>query len=442
MKSIFSRITMSAFLKRNLGYAAVSALYIAYLVTVIRSAWMCDDAFITLRTVDNFVNGFGLTWNVGERVQVYTHPLWMFFISGLYVFTREPFYTVIFASIVLCAGAVVLLISTQRYRPAVLLLPLTVFILSRSFIDYSTSGLEQPMSFLLLALFFRLTYHKDQTPVSCGLAAITAAAATLNRTDSLLLFLPTLLVTIWDNRSLRTLIYVLVAFLPFVLWELFSLFYYGFLAPNTAFVKLGHGIPTSMIVAQGFSYFRESFKNDPLTLFAISAGILTVFYKRNRAYLPSALGVVLYCTYIVYIGGDFMSGRFFAAPLFAAVYLLLRFFENQRPKIIGAGLAAAVCLGMMSPYPTIFSDPNYGENRKVWGDLIDRTGIADERGFWFHCAGLLSDKRESGSTDCGRKAYVSGLTRRNETYIKSGGGRFFGVLRWTRDLHFGRVGNH
>ena len=47
----------------------------AYAILLVRTAWMCDDAFITLRTVDNFVQGYGLVWNVGERVQVYTHPL-------------------------------------------------------------------------------------------------------------------------------------------------------------------------------------------------------------------------------------------------------------------------------------------------------------------------------------------------------------------------------
>ena len=42
------------------------------------NAWVGDDAYITFRTVDNFVNGYGLTWNTSERVQAYTHPLWMF----------------------------------------------------------------------------------------------------------------------------------------------------------------------------------------------------------------------------------------------------------------------------------------------------------------------------------------------------------------------------
>ena len=34
--------------------------------------------YITFRTARNFWNGRGLTWNPDERVQAYTHPLWMF----------------------------------------------------------------------------------------------------------------------------------------------------------------------------------------------------------------------------------------------------------------------------------------------------------------------------------------------------------------------------
>jgi hypothetical protein len=75
-------------------FVAVSLFGFAVIVVV--NAWMADDAFITLRTVDNFVAGHGLTWNVQERVQAYTHPLWMFLLSLLYVFTREPYFTGIF----------------------------------------------------------------------------------------------------------------------------------------------------------------------------------------------------------------------------------------------------------------------------------------------------------------------------------------------------------
>ena len=58
-----------------------------------------DDAFITFRTVDNFINGYGLTWNTTERVQAYTNPLWMFLVSAVYFFTQEIFYTPLYLSI-------------------------------------------------------------------------------------------------------------------------------------------------------------------------------------------------------------------------------------------------------------------------------------------------------------------------------------------------------
>ena len=42
----------------------------AVLGVVIAQAWVSDDAFITFRVIDNFVNGHGLRWNVDERVEV------------------------------------------------------------------------------------------------------------------------------------------------------------------------------------------------------------------------------------------------------------------------------------------------------------------------------------------------------------------------------------
>jgi arabinofuranosyltransferase len=53
---------------------AVAAIAV-YLVIVLRAAWVSDDSFITMRTVDNWLQG-RLRWNTDERVQAYTHPLW------------------------------------------------------------------------------------------------------------------------------------------------------------------------------------------------------------------------------------------------------------------------------------------------------------------------------------------------------------------------------
>src|ERR1700743_1067969 len=71
-----------------------------FLYVLIRTAWVCDDAYIIFRTVDNFANGFGPRWNVDERVQAYTCPLWMFVLTSVYACSREIFYTSITLSII------------------------------------------------------------------------------------------------------------------------------------------------------------------------------------------------------------------------------------------------------------------------------------------------------------------------------------------------------
>lgn len=62
-------------------------LLIPFTLVFLNTAWVAEDAFITFRAVDNLLKGFGPVWNIGERVQVYTHPLWYFFLSiGTFVF--------------------------------------------------------------------------------------------------------------------------------------------------------------------------------------------------------------------------------------------------------------------------------------------------------------------------------------------------------------------
>src|SRR5882762_6634227 len=38
------------------------------LFVIVKDAWLSDDSYITMRVVDNFIRGYGLTWNIDERV--------------------------------------------------------------------------------------------------------------------------------------------------------------------------------------------------------------------------------------------------------------------------------------------------------------------------------------------------------------------------------------
>jgi arabinofuranosyltransferase len=362
----------------------------AFFMLILRRAWLSDDAYITYRTVDNLVNGFRLTWNTPERVQGYTHPLWMFLLSLVYLFTHEMYFTAIVVSLVISMAAVGLFSLRLAKSTSAALLGLLVLGFSNAFVDYSTSGLENPLTHLLLILFFLVFFHSDfYRPRILFWLSVIASLATVNRMDSLLLFAPALLAAWLESmRKGEALKWVALGQVPLVVWELFSVFYYGFPFPNTAYAKLNTGIPGSELALQGLSYLKNSLVNDPLTLTVILVGIITALVTKNWRWLAAGFGIILYLLYVVKIGGDFMSGRFLAAPLLAAVVVISQ-VDMAQFKTLPAALifAAVVGLGLSAPLPSYRTDPPQGMS------LVDASGVADERAWYFKDVGLINARR-------------------------------------------------
>jgi arabinofuranosyltransferase len=137
-------------LRRGILVVAI-VLYAAF---VIRTSWVSDDAFITLRVVDNTVHGFGPRWNVAERVQVFTHPLWFLALTPAYAVVREPYLTATALGWLASLAAIAVVAwRLGRRDPLVAAGAIGALALSRAYVDYSTSGLENPLTHLLLALF-------------------------------------------------------------------------------------------------------------------------------------------------------------------------------------------------------------------------------------------------------------------------------------------------
>lgn len=384
----------------------------AFTLLFLRTAWVGDDAYITLRTVDNFVNGFGLTWNVAERVQAYTHPLWMFLLTAIYLPTRNAYLTVLLASFL----ASILTFWLVARRDAFAALGLLTLLLSKAFMDYSASGLENPLTHLLLVLFFIAFVEKSSSPFRL---AFLASLIALNRQDTILFALPALAYILlvpslregysrrsnppfgkeiasppsFDSAPLRsgrrlamTVRDLLLGFLPLLLWEAFSLFYYGFPFPNTYYAKLGAGIPKAELFVQGLIYLLDSLQRDPLTLTVITAGILLALARGLTRERLLALGSVIYLAYVLSIGGDFMSGRFLTASLIIGILLLMRLIQNFATPWKCTALATVIILGMFAKPINFILDLN--QPRFTERDLV--TGINDERAYYYPISGLLN----------------------------------------------------
>jgi len=348
---------------------------------VIRTAWLAEDAFITFRTVDNFIHGYGLTWNIAERVQAYTNPLWLFLVSFFYFFTREIYYTSIFLSLTVSLLAVLVFSLRISASTRATLLAAAILISSKAFTDYSTSGMENPLTHLLLAVFAAVYLRGEGDERWLFALALIAGLGALNRMDAVLLFLPAVVYSLWPMRSAKNLGIVLAGFAPIILWELFSLFYYGFVFPNTAYAKLATGVPAAERMRHGLFYLLNSLQIDPLTLVVTLVGIAVPVVHGARRQVPLAAGGVLYLIYVVAIGGGFMSGRFLAAPFWCSVLLICRHFPFSSRRIWAAALCAALLVGWLSPYTPYSSGGDY-KPEKAREHL-------DERGNFYQNTGLL-----------------------------------------------------
>lgn len=384
-------------------------MLIFFVVVLIRNAWIGDDAFITFRTVDNFVNGYGLTWNPGERVQAFTNPLWALLLSGFYIITGEIYYTSIFVCIVLSLMTIMFLsLKTSRNISNAFLI-ITIAIFSKSFIDYSISGLENVLTHFLLVVFgFVFLTYKISERTLFLLSAI-AALGILNRMDTILIFVPAIVYVFFKIRTRKGFLLSVFGFLPFILWEIFSLIYYGFPFPNTFYAKIHTGLPIDEIMQQGIIYYLETINQDPLTIIIIVAGISVAFMSKNRRSLLIAAGVILYMLYIVRIGGDFMMGRFFSAPFVVALLLISRIKlpETWQGKLLP--FIPIIILGLIVPHSPVFCESSYVSRS------IKPNGIADEKGFYFQNSTLFNDNHDNFMPDHRWAKYGIDLRERKDS---------------------------
>jgi len=354
------------------------------------TAWVADDAYITLRTADNFMHGYGLRWNVAERVQAYTHPLWLGLITAAYSVTREPYFTVIALSIVLAVVAIHLLVRLVAVDVAAAIAAVLVLGLSKAFVDYATSGLETPLTYLLLVAFF-IPYFRPLARFRLQSLALVAALLALTDATAVWLVLPAIAVTAWRDGWRRSIVPIVFGLWPVLIWEAFSVIYYGSLLPNPTYARLLSGMPHARIVKHGLVYLLDSVNLDPFTLGAIAFAGVLAFTDRIRGARPVAIGMAAYLAAVVWMGGDVLSGKLLAAPLLCASVVISQLELATWPTSRRVELATiAAVLGLMAARPMFSNVP-----MSRLPIVSETSGIVDARMRAYPRTGLLNARRES-----------------------------------------------
>lgn len=345
---------------------------------VVRQFWISDDAFITFRVLNNLHEGFGARFNIHERVQVYTHPLWFLLLAAGNLSLNSP----IVSSVVLSVSCIALtwyvaVLSLRRHHTETALALggfLGLLLSSKAFVDYTSSGLETPLSYFLVGVLVALTFSEK-----CRVQQVLflSALLILTRHDQALLVAPAsvfLAYQVWKKsgtvamlRKASPAVFVLAC------WHLFSLLYYGFLVPNTAYAKLNIPFARSDVLEQGWWYFQESWHFDPATLLLQVAALVVVFLRKSITGFLCMLGVVGYLGYVYWIGGDFMGGRFFAVPFCLSAFVFSLLVPAR--VLAGVGIVAAL-YSLTVVYQPGTSDVTTATSRPFFH------GISDEKSFY------------------------------------------------------------
>lgn len=352
-------MTGATFVVLGLGYGLAQHL-----------RWYGDDIFITLRYAENFLLGHGLVYNVGERVDGFTHFLWL----AVLIACGRAGADLLGASLtlgVLSFVGVLGLFALVSYRTAPrtarLVLPITSLALVAN-LDcriWATSGLETAFLTLLLSLAFVTAFFiRIRQAVRVVLVGTFLALAALTRPDAVLfwaagfLFLAARLVlgNASRKRAVRDLVlFALPACLLVAPYEVWRTAYYGDIFPNTYYAKSAG----TSYYSQGVYFLWLYFRAHPTSLLFLAAvPLLAGRFSKGEppprtapgaARVPALAALVAVAGYLVFfvarVGGGFMYARF-VVPVLPFVYYLI---EWSVWRLAGRRTAAALAVLLALP---------------------------------------------------------------------------------------------
>jgi hypothetical protein len=317
---------------RNRSSVIIVALVLLALIIGWINRFVQDDAFISFHYARNLVEGNGLTW-FGTRVEGYTNYLWVLWIAlGLKV-GIDPILWSYVGGLTSFALAVYALWRTSNLLfgeslPAVL--AVLLFVTDLSVASFATGGLETMLQTALWSLSLYVLFKMERAISAKSLLALSLllAAAVLTRLDSAVPgFLITMAVVIALAKRRYPLRYYLWFALPFALivgtWFAWKLSYYGSILPNTYFSRMGSEFEFNR---NGFVYLFRFFHWYLIWPFLV-LGALAWLIKRDhldRKILYLVLHIVIWCVYVIAVGGDFMEFRFMV-PILPLLFIVLSY---------------------------------------------------------------------------------------------------------------------
>lgn len=344
--------------------------------------FLSDDSLISLRYVQRFIEGKGLTWNDGHPVEGYSNLLWILMISLLAKLGMNLIFAARVLGIVCSVSTLAVICSyfkTKNIRKEYVFAAVFLLVTTPCFTVWAIGGLEQPLYILLLTLILTEVSKiiNDKNKARVYFLAFWLGLLAITRPDG---FLFTILTTLFlgvvfrKNRKDLIKVFILVGFIPalFLLGQLlFRYNFYGELVPNTALVKVK--ITLHHVLRGGFYIFKAFFA----TLLLSSLGLYSLFYlvykKKNIFGFYLLLNLAAWTVYIVTVGGDiFPAFRHYYVILviliFAIIFGLNEIQFSFKTKIIKTGFIVVLLINS-------FIQPLIPDNRNAIDERWEFRGM-------------------------------------------------------------------
>lgn len=379
--------------KKKYLYWTLVVLAIIYGIQHAVSLWYInDDCFVSFRYARNFVNGLGLVYNAGERVEGFTNFLWTMIIALGMKFGFDPVSLSTNLGIIFYIATLATYgLMSWKFKDAgntqLACIPLTTIALSlhREFNAHATSGMETSMfTFLITAAFALILLGTGRRQLIATGAVLVLAMMT--RPDGIIfLAAAAFYIVVTRKPFLKSLIWLLlpslIIFLPY--WMI-RYRYYGFFFPNTFYAKSIDLPYYSQGIAYALLYFKTYYV---FAAIPILAGII-LWQRRKKIVNLSALRssidgirncptsshpiilgllcIVAYTAFTIRIGGDFMFARFFIATTPMMFFTIELLINKMTTKYFTLALYVLVIL------TTILRYDQY-ENDKFVGYVADES---------------------------------------------------------------------
>ena len=295
-----------------LGFLYYAWTYIqatSFVIDGTRYYVLFDDAMISMRYAYNLAHGNGLVWNVGERVQGFTNPLWVFYMAGLHLLpipAPQVALAVQLTGAALLAAALLVVRRIVEHLTHDLLAMLGAVAFTAFYaplLSYGLLGMEVSALALLLAASILLVLRNGTDRFTPWLY-VMLAVGTLLRSDMAVPYVIIVAAMCLIQRQHRTkhLAWGLgLLVLSLGGQGLASFIYYSQWLPNTYYLKV-EGWPFTLRILRGLYALVWFIYYSNWMLFVLPLTLL-LFRRDWQVLLPFAI-LFGQLAYSVYVGGD------------------------------------------------------------------------------------------------------------------------------------------